>query len=178
MSRSRITPLGLAVIVLLALPSISCKREHSYEWQVVYSADDKFKISFPGNPTLEETPIKSITGGSFTTHTLKIKPVASAAYLCAWWEDPTLTGLSTEERLNKARDNGVGGLGGRLLRETRITVQGYPARDIQVIARGNAAFDTRIILVGSRLYTLDVADVSGNHDTRNIERFFNSFALR
>jgi hypothetical protein len=178
MSKSRIALLGLAVTALLALPFISCNKEHSYNWQAVYSADGKFKISFPGNPTLEETPIKSITGGSFTTHTLKIKPVASAAYLCGWWEDPTLTGLSTEERLNKARDNGVGGVGGRLIRETRISIQGYPARDIQVIARGNAAFDSRIILVGSRLYTLGVADVTGNHDTSNVERFFNSFTLR
>ncbi len=178
MSKSCVALPGTVFIALLALPLISCNSKHSYDWQVVYSADGKFKISFPGNPTLEETPTKSITGGSFATHTLKLKPVASAAYLCGWWEDPTLSGLSVEERLDKARDSGIGGVGGRLIRETRISIQGYPARDIQAVARGNAAFDSRIILVGSRLYTLDIADVSGNHDIRNIERFFNSFTLR
>jgi hypothetical protein len=178
MTKSRAALLGLALVALFLFPGIACKPEHSYDWRVVYSADGKSKISFPGNPILEETPTKSITGGSFTLHSLKIKPVESAAYGCSWWEDPSLNSLSVEERLNKARDNGVGGVGGRLISETRISVQGYPARDIRAIARGNAAFDSRVILVGSRLYTLMVIDVSGNHDTKNVERFFNSFTLR
>jgi hypothetical protein len=86
--------------------------------------------------------------------------------------------MSAEDRLNQARDNGLRGMEGTLLSEKKTTVQGYPARDIRATARGNAAFDNRIILVRSRLYTLMMGDVTGRHDTANVERFFNSFTPR
>jgi hypothetical protein len=178
MIASRAVVLGIFFAALSTLPFTSCKRTHSYDWQWVNLADGQSRISFPGKPILEETPTKSITGGSFTSHALKVKPVATVAYGCTWFDDPSLTGMSADDRLNQARDNGIRGVQGTLVSEKRISVQGHPARDIQATARGNAAFDNRIILVGSRLYTLMVVDVTGRHDTQNVERFFNSFTPR
>jgi hypothetical protein len=65
-----------------------------------------------------------------------------------------------------------------MLNERRLTVQGYPARDISAVAGGYAAYDNRLVLVGTRLYTLMGVDGTGKHDTRDIEKFFNSFALQ
>jgi hypothetical protein len=173
---------GLAISFLILVSSVlsfsSCKRAHSYDWQAVDLADGQFKVTFPGKPILEESPTKTVTGGSFTLHALRIKPVDTVAYGCAWFDDPSLMGMSAEDRLNQARDNGLRGVQGTLLSEKKTTVQGYPARDIRATARGNAAFDNRIILVGPRLYTLMVGDVTGRHDAANVERFFNSFTPR
>jgi hypothetical protein len=72
----------------------------------------------------------------------------------------------------------IRGVQGTLVSEKRLTIQGHPARDVQITTRGNAAFDNRIILAGSRLYILMVADVTGRHDAQNVERFFNSFTPR
>jgi len=175
---SRTKVFGVVYAALSALFFISCQQTHSYDWQWVDLGDGQSRISFPAKPILEETPTKSITGGSFTSHALKVKPVATVAYGCTWFDDPSLTGMSAEDRLNQARDNGIRGVQGTLVSEKRLTIQGHPARDVQITARGNAAFDNRIILAGSRLYILMVADVTGRHDAQNIERFFNSFTPR
>ncbi len=73
-----------------------------------------------------------------------------------------------------ARDGGLSSTNAKLLSEKSLTFQGHPARDIRAIARGNAAYDNRVVVVGNRLYTLLVIDASGRHDTESIEKFFNS----
>ncbi len=170
--------LDVTVALLFLLSLTDCKRGHVYDWQLVNAPDGSFTISFPANPTLEEKPTASLTGGAFVSHTFKVKPADGVAYMCGWWEDPSQQTFSIEERLNKARDRGVGGVRGVLISEKRISVQGYPARDIKAIAAGNAAFDNRLILVGSRLYSLMVLDRSGNHDVENVQKFFNSLTIR
>ena len=177
MIKSR-APAGIAFVILSVVLFTGCRRTHSYDWQLVDLADGRFKVSFPGQPTPEAVATKSASGGSFTSHVLRVKITDQVAYGCTWFDDPSLAGLSVEDRLNQARDHGISGVQGTLLSEKRLSVQGYPARDIQVSARGHAAFDNRIILVGTTLYSLMVADVSGNHDSANVQRFFNSLTPR
>ncbi len=119
-----------------------------------------------------DTPTRSVTGGSFISHSFHVRASKDAAYGCSWWEDPSRPKDSTAERtLDIARDGGLFGSSAKLLSENKFSFRGYPARDIRAIARGNAAYDNRIVVVGNRLYTLLVVDSSGKRDNESIEKF-------
>jgi hypothetical protein len=165
---------SLATILVL-LSATACNRKPGYDWQTLTAPDGTFSVSLPGNAVVVDTPTKSATGGSFISHNFKTRASKDAAYGCSWWEDPSRPkDWTTEKILDTARESGLSGANAKLLTENRITFLGHPARDIRAIAHGKSAYDNRIVLVGNRLYTLLVVDVSGKHDTESIERFFNS----
>jgi hypothetical protein len=168
----------VAAAILAILSSTACNRAPAYEWRTLEAPDGTFSVALPGDAIEENTPTKSVTGGSFVSHSLKVRTPRNAAYGCSWWEDPSLRDRTAEQILDTARDGGLSGTNGKLLSEKRLMVHGYPARDIRAIARGNSAYDNRLVVVGNRLYTLLVLDVSGKRDTENVERFFNSLVLR
>ena len=149
----------------------------AYQWRSLEAPDGTFSVSLPGDAVKEDKPTKSVTGGSFISHTFKARASKGAAYGCSWWEDPSLKGRTAEQILDTARDGGLSSSNGKMLGEKRLTVQGHPARDIRAIAGRNAAYDNRLVVVGDRLYTLLVVDVSGKRDNVNIERFFHSLVL-
>ena len=147
-----------------------------YQWQRYESPDGKFTVDFPATPVARDEPIPSGTGGTYTSHSLNTRASEHAAYGCSWWEDPSVGNRSSEDVLDRARDNGIRGVGGTLISEKKINVHGYPAREIQASARGNATFENRIVLVGTRIYSLIAVDTAGKRDSKNVERFFDSFA--
>ena len=168
---------GLCALILLPLASTGCNRTPTYQWRVVEAPDKTFSVALPGNAVSEDTATRSATGGSFTSHRLTVR-MTNAGYAISWWEDPSLRGSNPEQILDMMRDRGLAPSNARMLNERRLTVQGYPARDISAVAGGYAAYDNRLVLVGTRLYTLMGVDGTGKHDTRDIEKFFNSFALQ
>ena len=120
MVNSRAVLFGVVFVGLSVGSFTSCKRAPSYDWQWVDLAGGEFKVSFPGKPAPEETPTKSITGGSFTSHSLKVKVSDTVAFGCTWFDDPSLAGTTVEEHLNQARDHGLAGVRGSLVSERRL----------------------------------------------------------
>ena len=133
-------------------------------------------MSLPGDAVSEDIPTKSATGGSFIAHNLRVR-LSDKGYAVSWWEDPSLKEGKPEQILDAMRDRGLSPSKAQLIDERRLTIQGYAARDITTIAAGHAAYDNRLILVGTRLYSLMVVDGGGKRDRANIQKFFNSLAL-
>ena len=163
--------------VLLILTLTSCNRTPRYAWHQLAASDGTFSVTLPGDSVQQDTPTNSKTGGSFVSHSFHVRASKNAAYGCSWWEDPSLKNQTPEQILDAARDHGLSGAQGKLISEKRLTVQGHPARDIRGVVRWNSAYDNRLVVVGNRLYTLLVLDVTGKHDGENVERFFNSLTL-
>lgn len=165
----------LTATILVLLSSTACNRKPTYEWHALEAPDGTFSVSLPGDVIVVDTPTKSVTGGSFISHSFNVRASKDAAYGCSWWEDPSRPKDRTADQiLDTARDGGLSSANAKLLSERKLTFQGHEARDIRGIARGNAAYDNRIVVVENRLYTLLVVDVSGRHDTESIDMFFNS----
>ena|SRR5579864_4809784 len=168
----------LAAAILVLLSATACNRKPAYEWQTLVAPDGSFSVSLPGNAIAVDTPTKSVTGGSFISHTFDVRASKDAVYGCSWWEDPSRPKDQTVENiLDVARDGGLSSTSAKLLSENRLTFHGHPARDIRAICCGNAAYDNRIVVVENRLYTLLVIDSSGKHDNESIGKFFNSLQL-
>ncbi len=167
----------LAATTLALLTLTACNRAPIIEWHQVDAPDGTFSVTLPGDSVKEDTPTKSVTGGSFVSHSFRTrssKSVGNAAYACAWWEDPTLKGRTSEQILDSMRSNGLSVLHSELLEEKRFTIQGHPARDIRAIIPGHD-YDNRIVVVGNRVYSLMI--VSEKRDSRYVEKFFNSLIL-
>jgi hypothetical protein len=165
-----------AATILALLTLTACNRAPVIDWHQVDAPDGTFSVTLPGDPVKEDKPTKSITGGSFVSHSFKTRSsnnVGNAAYACAWWEDPTLKDRTPEQILDNLRDIVISGLQGRLLEEKRLTIQGHPARDIRAILPGHD-YDNRIV-VGNRVYSLMVS--SKKRDSKNVDKFFKSLVL-
>ena len=164
-------------LILFFCALAACDRTPVYQWQVVESPDKTFTVSLPGNPTSKDTPTRLRTGESFTAHQLTAR-LKGVSYAISWWEDPSLVNESAERVLTLMRDRGLAPSKASLLGEHSTTFRGYPARDVIALAGGHAAYDNRIMLVRSRVYSLMVVDGSGRHDFPNVKRFYNSLVLR
>ena len=163
----------IVIALVLAVGTLIVIRHEptrSYQWQRVESPDGKFALEFPGAAGNRDEPITSVTGGKFTTYSLSERVGENAAYGCSWWDDPASSGVAPDQILDRMTEKSA-------VSVARLTVQGHPATDVQTWGLGNAAYDNRIVIVGARTYSLMVVDKSGKRDSRNIEKFFNSFTL-
>ena len=163
----------IVIALVLAVGTLIVIRHEptrSYQWQRVESPDGKFAIDFPGSPGSRQGPITSVAGDKFATYNLSERVGENAAYGCSWWDDPASSGVPPEQVLDRMTEKSA-------VSVARFTVQGHPATDVQTWGPGNAAYDNRIVLAGVRTYSLMVVDKSGKRDSRNIEKFFNSFTL-
>jgi hypothetical protein len=82
--------------------------------------------------------------------------------------------------LDGARDGAVSNVGGTLLSENQIRLQGYPGRELWIEAdvdgqEGLAR--ARIFLVGRRMYQILVAGPKSQFPSQDAERCLNSFLL-
>ncbi len=168
---------GIIFAVLLSQIFVYREELFPYRWQIFNSPDGKFSINLPGKPIVEEDQQISVAGGDVaTTHGVSTQANDHVVYNCTYVEYPSLITKSPDEVLTNARDGGLKNVQGTLISEKRTTVDGHPARDIQARARENSAYDTRLILVGKRMYMLMVVDTGKpSRDGKNIQKFFDSF---
>ena len=173
MKRPKSMAVGAVVVIGLALSAVVVvrhERARAYQWHRVESPDGTFAVEFPGIPVSRDEPTTSDAGDTFTAHSLNTRASEHAAYGCSWWEDPSLNSRPPEQILDRMTDRSA-------VSSRRTTVQGHPATDVQAWGRGNTAFDNRVVVVGTRIYSLIVIDTSGKRDSKNVERFFSSLTL-
>jgi len=93
-----------------------------------------------------------------------------------------LVQVSDPERiLDGSRDGAVANVKGELVSETRISLDGYPGREltISVIAdnKQEIVLRGRVFLVENRLYQIMAVAPKGKENAKNIDAFLQSFAL-
>jgi hypothetical protein len=149
-----------------------------YRWQSYSAPDGSFSAEFPSAPEAKDQQVELATGGTVLTHQISAAPAKTTSYEITYFEDPRLANESAEEELNSARDGSISRMQGNLLGEQRLEVQGHPARDLEVHARGNSTVSMRIIAVRGRLFMLMVVDTARqNADSKNVRKFVDSFKL-
>jgi hypothetical protein len=93
-------------------------------------------------------------------------------------EHPNVGQKSPDQALEAARDGGLRKIQGTTLMQKKITVQGYPALDVQARARGNSLADLRIVVAGNQLcMIMAVATADGDREPKTIQRMLDSFRV-
>ena len=163
-------------LVLCGGAAIHFLKPRTYEWRVVASSDNRFRVSFPSDPRLLETNEKSTDGRPFVSHMLKSAPAERVFYVVNWWENPAQQDQTTEELFAHFRQCVGDSFRARLMGKKDLRVQGYPAQ-LNVFMSGSGLVDNLVIRAGSRVYSLWVLDSRAALERENIQKFFGSFRL-
>jgi hypothetical protein len=149
-----------------------------YRWQTYAAPDGTFSIELPDHPSTEAIQAPLEGDGTTTLHIIIAKPDRNTAYSCSYFERKNVSENSPDQVLELARDGSLRKVQGALLTQNRITFQGFPGLDMQARARGDSLMDSRLLLVGNRLYMITaVAATERDKEPKTVQRVFGSFRL-
>lgn len=141
----------------------------------------QFSISTPA--PLEETQQSVDTPvGPINIHTFTAEQ-DDAAYVVAYSDYPAAMVEQTnpDELLDSSRDGAIANLGGTLIDEETIDIEGNPGRSLIIGTDVNdnqaATINSRIYLVDNRLYQILVVSPDDNDIEETSETFLESFSL-
>lgn len=162
------------VLVVAAHPVMAA------DWVNFTGDDGKFTASFPVQPAVTKQSIQT-DGGEipYTTCMAEIEGGA-VAFGVAYNDYPDSVKMADPEKvLDGGRDGAKTNLNGKIISETKMTFDGHPAREFTVegsIEGQTLLYHTRIILIGTRLYQLQIVRVGDTPvDLADSIRFFAAF---
>jgi hypothetical protein len=147
------------------------------EWKEYVSKDGRYKVQLPGTPMEKTQKVPGAGDVLMVVYELK-----DGAYLANFTDIPGAAKDSAEmidKRLDGARDGAAGSVGGKVVKEEKITLdKKYPGREIQIELPGDKGLlRARYYWVEGRLYQTIVVGTKafvGGDDTK---KFLDSFAL-
>lgn len=171
MKRRLLAP--LAFLTALALPAIAAAQ--AQDWKEFNSNECRCSALFPGTPQSKTQGMQTKVG------TLEAKmfmlEMPSAFYAMAYVDYPkdAVAKGAPDELLNGARDGAVGNVKGKLVSETKITMNGAPGRELRIEAPGDLNLTARIYLVNQRLYQVLVVAPKAKEGEAEAKKFLDSF---
>jgi len=153
--KSKLSGSLLGVVIVAAIGSVFVAHYDDflpYRWRTYAAPDGTFSIDLPGKTTLETRQAPLESGGTMAFHTIRVASVRN--YTLAYVGHTNVGEKSSEKALESARDGSLRKAEGTSLTQNRITVQGFPGLDMQAPARGNTFMDSRMVVVGNRLYMI------------------------
>ena len=149
-----------------------------HRWQTYVAPDGTFSIELPGKPTVETTQAPVEGGGNITFHLVNAGSGGSRAYSCAYVELEDASQKSPDQVLESARDGSLRKVQGTLVTQNQLMVQGFPGLQYQAHGRANSLMDSRMVLVGKRLYMIMAVAADGEKaEPETVQRMFNSFRI-
>ena len=150
------------------------------EWRAVLRPGDGFKIEMPDGVKDSEVPAYNTSGGDEPVKMLSASPDGNTVYAVTWQDNPPVARANNnapDATLDQARDGMLARTQTTIVKETRISVDGNPAREILAQNAAGGVLNARLIFTKSnRLYTLlALFPTEGARSADDVSRFFNSF---
>lgn len=168
----------LAACLVLLLATLASGFAHAAEWVKYTSAEGRYSVLMPQQPSLKSQEATAATGETFTQYMAQTSD-ADSYYMLSYFDYTTNMAFS----LDKGRDGMVTAVNGTLLSEQAITLGGQPGRDIKVSATNSGIaliIRARIYNIGTRVYVLQHMFTKATDTTANAAKttkFFDSFKL-
>lgn len=105
--------------------------QRSSQWLKYESAAGRYSVLVPAQPTLT-TQDSATASGEKVTQYVALSSEANSVYLTAYFDH--IPGATFS--MDKARDGMVQAVDGTLLRDTVISLDGNPGREIKILAKG------------------------------------------
>jgi hypothetical protein len=171
------TKLIILITLLTALILAGC----AAKFKEFHSEAGNFSVKAP--VILAEQPQTiDMTSGKAEAHTY-LAESDGFLYVAAYsvFRDEIINQGDPEELLNNARDSMLASLSGKLVLETRKSLEDYPGRELVVDMKMSDGTDgvmkARIYLVKNRLYQVMALVSKGDEDDVSITKFLDSFKL-
>ncbi len=163
--------LALLFVVVGSVGSASAQ-----QWVEHRPAGAGYRIEFPAAPTVQT---RDSDAGSGKLTTASYDGPGDIEFL-AIHNDSSTTGKVDDPQaaFDSARNSAIAAVSGKMREETRLTVEGLPARRIVVdIADPKLTITVVAVLKGQRLYQAIAVVPRGQEDSADVKRFFGSFHL-
>jgi len=148
------------------------------DWKPFSSEAGNFSVLFPGTPK-EKNVVGQTAIGEMEMRSFVVETDLQTAYALNYNDFPPRLDLSDPERVfDQGMDSALGKTG-TVITQRSMRCKGYPAREFEFKAGGDANYVGRIrlILVGRRLYNIETIFLTGNPHESDCQKFFDSFSL-
>ena len=149
------------------------------EWKDFTSAECRCSAQLPGMPQQRSNTMQSKFG------TLDAKmimlDVPGTAFFALFYVDypkDVITKDKPDEILNDVREAAVANVKGKLRSETKITMNGFPGREVKIDSPGKMVMHGRIYLVKERLYQVIVVMPESRESAGESKKFLDSFKFQ
>ena len=169
--------IAIIVAVLVAGAVANYDKWLPHRWQTYTAPDGTFSIELPGQPSVEATQAPLDGGGTATMTLVSVQTTRTTAYMCTYVENDNFGNKTPDEILEAARDGSLKKIQGTAISQSHLTIQGYPALDVQAQARENSVTDSRMILAGKRMYMIVAVAGAQERELKTVQRVFDSFKI-
>ncbi len=137
-----------------------------------------FSVLFAEAPSEHKQSVKTGTG-FVDVHLFIHEPKKGESYVVAFSEFPDMAmkGGTDDQRLDNSRHGAVQSVKGKLRTEKKITLGEYPGRDLHIEVDAKTTVRTRLYAVKNRLYQTMVVGLPTFANSKEAERFLDSFQL-
>ncbi|HEY3021991.1 MAG TPA: hypothetical protein VGJ32_17460 [Solirubrobacteraceae bacterium] len=166
-------------LVALVVPALASAEENKEEWKEQSFKDCRCSAQFPGTPQEKTTSTQTQLGSLDTTLiTLDVPGVAFYALAFVDYPRDKVTDKNPDNLLDGARDGAVKKVKGQLIKETKVTMNGSPGRELRIEAPGGMVLHARIYMVRERLYQALVVVPTARADAAENKKFLDSFKFQ
>lgn len=131
-------------------------------WQPISSSEGHFAVQMPGKPTEDKRD-----GHSFTVQTQQ------GVFMVAYKDFPDEVGKTSADKYLDQVSEGLGTDGDKVVSQRKITLAGYPGRELRYQTSDGMDGIARIYLVKERIYTVIVMPSK----LQDAQKFLDSFRL-
>jgi hypothetical protein len=158
------------------VPQSSASVQQSSDWIAFKSLDGGFEAAMPKQPQTNTLAIE-LSGRTIFTHIVSANDLDLNEYLVSWSEYPekSVEQRATEKTFNRMRDALIRQKEGKLLSDTMVTNDGYPARKVVFALPGSKFVTVMFCFVRNRSYQVLIE--TKDLDSPTVDRFFSSFKL-
>jgi len=145
-------------------------------WKTFVSKEGRFSVKLPSRPVSStENPSPNNVSHGFTVSDKNAEFYVSYSD----FKPEQIKSIDSEKLLDRARDGGVANVKGKLLAETKISIDGSPGRDITIELPGGDDLKARarFYFVNNRLYTMVLAGPKAISDGADTDTFLGSLKL-
>jgi hypothetical protein len=179
-----------ATMLLLVSASIALSIQTPQEWIKYTSAEGRYTVSLPAQPTLSTQEATAATGEKFPQYLAALEQ-SDVGFMIGYFDNVPGTVFSPDA----ARDGMVKQIKGTLISETAISLGGYPGRELKVSTTPAAAppaegaqpaeaveyiVRARFYEVDKRVYVLQIIfpkSLDGDAVSAKATKYFDSFQV-
>lgn len=150
------------------------------EWKDFTSAECRCSAQLPGMPQQRSNSLPS-KFGPLDQRMITLDVPGTAFFALSYVDFPkdAFTKAKTDDILDDVRETSVSNVKGSKLRsETKVTMNGFPGREIKIDSPGKMVMHGRTYLVKERLYQLIVVMPEAREAAGDSKKFLDSFKFQ
>lgn len=168
------------LLIMVMCCGFAWATQQQVEWPKLETTEGRFRAIMPAKAERSVSDVPS-ANGKIPVYTFSSSN-KTGSFMLSYADYPNAASSPAHEQevLDAVRDGVLKGIEGVLVSESKLTLNGYPGREMKatrMVEGSEMIFSWRLFLVGNRLYQLAVGTTKADSESPDIKKFFTSFEL-